>query len=101
VDGDGHSVAQSAPATHAGAFWEVDVVADDIHDVGCIAAADWLASTFGGGDFNMVQVPVPLILMMAFLLALEVVTIAPENSARKYRQENPAKTMAKIELCGG
>jgi len=28
------------------------VVADDTHAAGGIAAADWLAATFGGGDFN-------------------------------------------------
>jgi len=28
------------------------VVADDTHAAGGVAAADWLAATFGGGDFN-------------------------------------------------
>ena len=52
VDGGAHSVAPSAPATHAGAFGEVDMVADDTNAAGGVAAADWLATTFSSGDFN-------------------------------------------------
>jgi len=40
VGGGAHIVAPSAPATHAGAFGEADVVADDTHAAGCVTAAD-------------------------------------------------------------
>jgi len=52
VVGGAHNVAPSAHATHAGAFGEADVVADDAHAAGGVAAADWLQATFGGGDSN-------------------------------------------------
>jgi len=52
VGGGAHNVAPSAHAIHAGVFGEAYVVADDTHAAGSIAADDWLASTFGGGDSN-------------------------------------------------
>jgi len=43
--GDGaHSVVPSAHTINAGAFEEMDVVADDTHAAGGVAAADWLAA---------------------------------------------------------
>jgi len=47
-----NSVVASAHATCAGAYGEVDVVADGTHAAGGVAAAEWLAATLGGGDVN-------------------------------------------------
>jgi hypothetical protein len=52
VGGGAHSVVSSAHTIHAGAFEEVDVVADDTHTAGGFAAADWPAANFGSGGFN-------------------------------------------------
>jgi len=54
VDGGAHSVEPSVPATDPGSFGEVDVVADDTLAAGGVAAADWLAATFSGGDLNAI-----------------------------------------------
>jgi len=50
VDDGTHSVAPSAHATRAGAYEEVDVVAAGTHAASGVAAAAWLAATFGGGE---------------------------------------------------
>jgi len=50
VDVGAPSVAPSSHATRAGASGEVDVVADGTHAAGGVAAAEWLATTLGGGD---------------------------------------------------
>jgi len=52
VDVGTHSVTPSAHATRAGAYADVDVVADGTHTAGGVAAAEWLAATLGGGDVN-------------------------------------------------
>ena len=48
VDCGAHSVALSAPDHHACAFGEADVVADETHAAGGVAAADWLTATVSG-----------------------------------------------------
>jgi len=50
VDVVSPSVAPSAHANRAGASGEVDVVDDGSYDADGIAASEWLAATFGGGD---------------------------------------------------
>jgi len=52
VDVGTHSVTPSAHATRAGAYADVDVVADGTHTAGGVAAAEWLAAALGGGDVN-------------------------------------------------
>jgi len=44
VGGGAHSIMPSDPAIHADAFAEADVVADDTHVAGGVAAADGLAA---------------------------------------------------------
>jgi len=48
VDCGAHSVALSAPDNHSCAFGEADVVADETHAAGGVAAADWLTATVRG-----------------------------------------------------
>jgi len=52
VDVGTHSVTPSTHATCAGAYGEVDVLADSTHAAGRVAAAEMLAATLGGGDVN-------------------------------------------------
>jgi len=52
VDVRAHGVAPFAHATRAGAYSEVDVVADGTHAASGVAAAEWLAATLGGGNVN-------------------------------------------------
>ena len=52
VDVGAHSAAPSAHATRVGAYEEVDVVANDTHAAGGVAAAEWLTATLGGGEVN-------------------------------------------------
>jgi len=52
VGGGAHSIVSSAYATHAGAFGKADVVADDTHAAGCVAAVDWLTANYSSGGFN-------------------------------------------------
>jgi len=53
IMGDGaHIVELSAHASRISASGEADVVADGTHPAGGIAAAEWLAATFGGSDVS-------------------------------------------------
>jgi len=44
------NVVVGAPSVAPSAHGEVDVVADGTHAAACVAAAEWLAATLGGGD---------------------------------------------------
>ena len=52
MGGGAHSITPSAHATHAGAFGEAEVVADDTHAASGVAAVRWCAATFGSDDSN-------------------------------------------------